>query len=110
MEKKTEQGFRQLPDFMVEQFKETLKTCKDDFGNSVSEVADICRKFLDTLELPDHKALVINYLLMQLPITLQKQCIEAHEKIIGIGMLANIKQSLGKFPGLEGLVKILKNE
>lgn len=110
MEKKTEQGFGQLPDFMVEQFKETLKTCKDDSGNNVLEVADICRKFLDTLELPDHKALVINYLLMQLPLLLQKHLVEAHKEIVKLGMLVDIKNSLGKLPGLEELVKILKNE
>lgn len=100
----------QLPEYMVKEFEKVLEKCEDPSGNNVLSIASLCRKDIDTLEKEDSKALIIHYLLMHLPISLQSMILEAHQKIVAVGRVTIIQEFLKRKPELKKLLDIIKNE
>lgn len=98
---------------VIKGMKETLiKQAKDDGEEHIEEVIDTIEKALDKIKNPEFKAIIASIIWVKCPMSMQKACIELHNKILCAEMAARIHNLIEGNPliGLKLLEVALKDK
>lgn len=102
-----------MSDDVIKGMKETLiKQAKDDGEEHIEEVIDTIEKALDKIKNPEFKAIIASIIWTKCPMSMQKVCIELHNKILCAEMAASIQNLIEGNPliGLKLLEVALKDK
>lgn len=98
---------------VIKSMKETLiKQAKSDGEEHIEEVVDTIEKALDKIKNPEFKAIIASIIWTKCPMSMQKTCIELHNKILCAEITASIHNLIEGNPliGLKLLEVVLKDK
>ena len=98
---------------VIKSMKETLiKQAKDDGEEHIEEVVDTIEKALDKIKNSEFKAIIASIIWTKCPMSMQKACIELHNKILCAEMIASAQNLIEGNPliGLKLLEVVLKDK